>query len=49
MKNKTEEKKTKKGFFSRMLDKFDKKMEGKAKSTPCCNQKNNSGKNSCCS
>ncbi len=49
MKDKTEEKKTKKGFFSRMLEKLDKKMEEKAKSTSCCNGENNPGKNSCCS
>ncbi len=48
MKDRAEEKKTKKGFFSRMFDKLDKKMEEKAKSTPCCNGKNNSGKDPCC-
>ena len=49
MKDKLEEKKTKKRFFSRMFEKLDKKMEEKAKSVPCCNRQNNSGKDSCCS
>ncbi len=49
MKDRTDVKKIKKGFFPRMFDKLDKKMEEKAKSQPCCNQQNNSGKNSCCS
>lgn len=49
MKDEREEKKTRKGFFSRMLDKFDKKMEEKVKSIGCCKSKDNSSKNSCCS
>lgn len=50
MKDKTEDKKTKKGFFSRMIEKFDKKMEEKSKSKSCCcGDKNNPGNKSCCS
>lgn len=49
MKERSEEKKTKKGFFSRMFDKLDKKMEEKSKESKCCS---GSGKNNgkpCCS
>ncbi|MBU1913209.1 MAG: hypothetical protein KKB22_06745 [Candidatus Omnitrophica bacterium] len=48
MKDKVEEKKTKKGFFSRMFEKLDKKMEEKAKSGPCCKPSDKGG-GSCCS
>jgi hypothetical protein len=47
MKEKVGEKKEKKGFFSRMLDKLDKKMEVKAKENKCCSG-SDKGK-SCCS
>jgi hypothetical protein len=49
MKDKLEEKKTKKGFFSRMFEKLDKKMEEKAKSQPCCSKPSDKGGGSCCS
>lgn len=50
MEGKPEEKKSKKGFFTRLLDKLDKKIEEKAKSSSCCCKGNdNEGKNSCCS
>ena len=42
--------KQKKGFFARLLDKLDKKMEEKAKSGSCCCKGDDSeGKKSCCS
>ena len=43
-----EGKKAKKGFFSGMFEKLDKKMEEKAKSGPCCKSSDKGG-NSCCS
>jgi len=49
MVDKPEEKKTKKGFFSRMFEKLDKKMEEKAKSKSCCCKPSDKGGNSCCS
>ena len=49
MEDKLEEKKTKKGFFARMFEKLDKKMEEKAKSQPCCSKPSNKGGSSCCS
>jgi len=50
MKGKPKEKKSKKGFFTRLLDKLDKKMEEKAKYSSCCCRGNDSGgKKSCCS
>lgn len=48
MKNETEEKKTKKGFFSRMFEKLDKKIEEKVKSQSCCKPSDKGG-SSCCS
>jgi len=49
MENKLEEKK-KKGFFSRLIDKLDKKMEEKSKASSCGCKSNNQGENkSCCS
>jgi len=48
MDGKSAGKKTKNGFFTRLLEKIDKKMEEKAKTNSCC--KGNSGeKKSCCS
>jgi hypothetical protein len=49
MNEKTEVKKTKKGLFTKMFEKLDKKMDEKAKSSPCCCQPNKSNKDSCCS
>lgn len=43
------EKQIKKGFFTRLVEKLDKKIQEKAKSKPGCNGQNSSGKNSCCS
>lgn len=44
-----QEKKNKKGFFSRLIDKWDKKMEEKAKETKCCSGSDKSKGKSCCS
>jgi len=49
MEGKQEERKSKKGFFSRMFDKLDKKMEEKAKSSPCCCKPTDKGNKTCCS
>ncbi len=49
MKDKTGENKTKKGFFARMIDKLDKKMQEKAESRPCCCAKDKPGNEKCCS
>jgi len=49
MKDKDGRKQAKKGFFAKIIDKLDKKMQEKAKSGPCCSGRNNKGKNSCCS
>ena len=49
MENKAEKKISKKGFFARLFDKIDKKLEEKAKSGCCCSKgDNNGGKKSCC-
>jgi len=48
MENKPGEKKSEKGFFAKLLDKLDKKMEEKSKSS-CCNNDDRGGKKSCCS
>lgn len=47
MAEKAGDKKEKKGFFSRMIDKLDKKMEEKARESKCCSG-SSKGK-SCCS
>ena len=47
MENKSEVKK-KKGFFSRLIEKLDQKMEEKAKAASCCCKSNKKDK-SCCS
>jgi hypothetical protein len=40
----------KKGFFGRIMDKLDKKMEAKAKKAkPCCCGPADNNKSSCCS
>ncbi|MCX5700625.1 MAG: hypothetical protein NTZ63_03710 [Candidatus Omnitrophica bacterium] len=50
MEGKSGEKKSSKGFFSRIFDKLDKKMEEKAKSSSCCCKSDDKeGKKSCCS
>ena len=50
MGDKTEEKKLKKGFFANLFDRLDKKLEEKAKSSPCCCKSDkNEGNKSCCS
>ena len=49
MKERSEEKKVKKGFFSRMFDKLDKKMEEKAKEGKCCSGSGDGKGKSCCS
>ena len=48
MENKIEEKKLKKGFWARLLESIDKKMEEKAKAGSCCQGKQGE-KKSCCS
>ena len=50
MESKPEEKNAKKGFFSRLIDKLDKKLQEKANSSSCCcNKSNDKGSKSCCS
>jgi hypothetical protein len=50
MESKPEEKNAKKGFFSRLIDKLDKKLQEKANSSSCCcNKSNDKGNKSCCS
>ena len=39
----------KKGFFGRLMERLDKKMEEKAKATPCCGSKDKDKGKSCCS
>jgi hypothetical protein len=41
--------KTNKGFFAKLFDKLDKKMEEKSKLPSCCCCQDNKDKNSCCS
>ena len=43
------EKGKKKGFFARLIEKLDKKMQECANSKPCCSVNDNSKKDSCCS
>jgi hypothetical protein len=38
-----------KGFFGRLIEKLDKKMEEKAKVKPCCHSKDKGSGKSCCS
>jgi len=50
MENKSEEIKSNKGFFAKLFDKLDKKMEEKAKSGSCCGKGDDrKEKKSCCS
>ena len=44
----SEKKEEKKGFFARMMDKLDKKMEAKMKEKPCCSDKEKGKEGSCC-
>ncbi len=39
----------KKGFFGKLIEKLDKKMEEKAKAKPCCDPKDKDKGKSCCS
>ena len=39
----------KKGFFAKIIDKLDKRMQEKSKAKSCCNSENKSGQKSCCS
>ncbi len=46
MENKEEKKK---GFFARLFEKIDKKLEAKSKQSGCCcNSKDDNGEDSCC-
>ncbi len=49
MKDRANPDKARKGFFARIIDKLDKKMQEKAKSKSCCCDENKSDKKSCCS
>lgn len=46
---KTKKENKKKGFFSRLVEKIDKRMEEKAKNSPCSCSSGKNGDNSCCS
>jgi hypothetical protein len=48
MEKETNKEEKKKGFFAKLFETLDKKLEDKAKKTgPCCGSKNDSG-DSCC-
>ncbi len=47
MEKRNEEKQKNKGFFARMIEKLDKKLESKAKESTCCCRKDKDP--SCCS
>jgi hypothetical protein len=47
MKNTQDNKKT--GFFARLIERLDKKMEEKAKAKFCCDSKDKDKGKSCCS
>ncbi|MBP7654464.1 hypothetical protein KA977_13645 [Candidatus Dependentiae bacterium] len=48
-KNQEKESKEKKGFLSKIIDKFDKKLEEKSKlQSCCCCSKDKDNKKSCC-
>ena len=49
MSDKINQNKVKKGFFARMIDKIDKKMQEKAKAESCCCGGDKTDKKSCCS
>ena len=46
-KTKSMEQKKKKGFIARIMEKLDKKLEEKSKSSGCCSSSKNKG-SSCC-
>lgn len=48
MKNTIGQEKLKRGFFARLIDKLDKKMQEKAKSKSCCGGEAKPDKKSCC-
>jgi hypothetical protein len=48
MKQNNNKDKAKKGFFAKIFDKLDKKMEEKAKSSSCCCCQDEKSKDSCC-
>ena len=48
MQRKNDQPQLKKGFFAKIIDKLDKKMQEKSKSASCCSGQSNKGKNSCC-
>jgi len=48
MKDKIDQDRVKKGFFARIIDKIDKKMQEKSKAKPCCCGGDKPDK-SCCS
>ena len=43
------EKVVKKGFFAKLIEKLDKKIEEKAKAKPCCGSDDKKEGKSCCS
>ncbi len=47
-KKQTNKTKGKKGFIAKVIDKLDKKLEEKAKKTPCCDKSDKKGGSSCC-
>ncbi|MFC1855465.1 hypothetical protein ACFL2A_02835 [Thermodesulfobacteriota bacterium] len=47
-KSEKKEKREKKGFISKIVDKLDKKLEDKAKKASCCDRKDKKGGSSCC-
>jgi hypothetical protein len=49
MKVQTGQKEVKKGFWARLIDKLDKKMQEKAKAESCCGGAGKAEKRSCCS
>ena len=46
--NKDNSQNKKKGFFGKMIEKLDKKMEDKAKKSSCCGEGSDQGKGSPC-
>ncbi|MDP3042714.1 MAG: hypothetical protein Q8N62_08360 [Candidatus Omnitrophota bacterium] len=49
MKDLTGQEKVKRGFFARMIEKLDKKMEEKAREGKCCGGSDKKERKSCCS
>ena len=48
MENKTPKEEKKKGFFAKLFEKLDKKLEDKAKKTGCCCGPKKESGDSCC-